>query len=170
MKPSPIVSDDCPIPSGLLDPEVNEPHALPDYSNSIQKPPDSDMPSIDCDQKQPSAQDDIGKIDLSTLTDDVKYRFISDRIPASTFQFPFKVYKDNRCKSGFFKRFVKFGLQNLTLFPTLSSRMGCIACKFFPDTSGRRPTKLVTEPYRNWKDATSDQKTTHYMTIMLTQL
>jgi hypothetical protein len=88
----------------LLDPEVNEPQALPDYSNNIQKPPDSDMPSIDCDQQQQSAQDDIGNRDLSTLTDDVKYRFISDRIPESIFQFPFKVYKDNRCKSGFFKR------------------------------------------------------------------
>jgi len=68
---------------------------------------------------------------LSTLTDDVKYRFISDRIPASTFQFPFKVYKDNRCKSGFFKRFVKLDvpkspdyIYNNTYCPTSLPKIG----------------------------------------------
>lgn len=34
----------------------------------------------------------------------------------------------------------------------------CLGCKFSPDTSGRRPKILVSEPYCNWKDAFADLK------------
>ena len=34
----------------------------------------------------------------------------------------------------------------------------CLACMLFPDTSHRRPRKLILEPYRNWKDAIADLK------------
>ena len=30
----------------------------------------------------------------------------------------------------------------------------CLACVLFPDTSHRCPSKLITEPYQNWIDAT----------------
>lgn len=34
----------------------------------------------------------------------------------------------------------------------------CVPCLFFPDTEHRRPKILISEPYRNWKDAVSDLK------------
>lgn len=34
----------------------------------------------------------------------------------------------------------------------------CLACVLFPDSSHRRPKKLITEPYSNWKDALADLK------------
>ena len=34
----------------------------------------------------------------------------------------------------------------------------CLACVLFPDTSHRRPRKLILEPHRNWKDAIMDLK------------
>ena len=39
------------------------------------------------------------------------------------------------------------------LFP-----MFCLGCVLFPNTSHRRPKKLTSEPYFNWKDAREDLK------------
>lgn len=33
-----------------------------------------------------------------------------------------------------------------------------LGCALFPNTSHRRPTKLISEPYFNWKDAREDLK------------
>ena len=39
-----------------------------------------------------------------------------------------------------------------------SDRLYYLACVLFPDTSHRRPRKLILEPYKNWKDAIMDLK------------
>ena len=36
--------------------------------------------------------------------------------------------------------------------------MFCLPCVLFPDTSHRRPKKLISEPYQNWKNALEDLK------------
>ncbi|CAC5418271.1 unnamed protein product [Mytilus coruscus] len=106
--------------------------------------------------------DDIGVIDEHTLSDDVKFRILSNRCPEPGFKFPFKLYKDKRCKSGTFKRSCcRDWFEQFPFIAYSKSQDGlyCLACKFFPDTSGRRPRLLVTEPFNKWKDATMDLKT-----------
>lgn len=104
---------------------------------------------------------DVGNSDPLLLTDDQKHMLICNRMPESTFKFPSKLYKDSRCKSGSFKRsccrewFTKF---EFISYSKDKDGIYCLACKFFPDTSGRRPRKLVSEPYQNWKDAITDLK------------
>ena len=34
----------------------------------------------------------------------------------------------------------------------------CMGCVLFPDSSHRRPKKLISEPFQNWKDALEDLK------------
>ncbi|VDI71742.1 Hypothetical predicted protein [Mytilus galloprovincialis] len=105
---------------------------------------------------------DVGNSDPLLLTDDQKHMLICNRMPESTFKFQSKLYnKDSRCKSGSFKRsccrewFTKF---EFISYSKDKDGIYCLACKFFPDTSSRRPRKLVSEPYQNWKDAITDLK------------
>ena len=131
-------------------------------SPSVSEPMDSQVSSHNTDQQQATVLD-IGNIDnISTLTDDVKYHFIRNRVPEASFHFPAKVYKDSRCKkTGFFKRtcsrdwFTRF---DFICYSKSKDGLYCLACKFFPDESHRRPKKMVSEPYRNWKDAMTDLK------------
>lgn len=45
-----------------------------------------------------------------------------------------------------------------TCYSKCDDELYCIACVLFPDASYRRPRKLITEPYQNWKDAIHDLK------------
>lgn len=82
--------------------------------------------------------DDIGVIDVHTLSDDVKFRILSNRCPEPGFKFPFKLYNDKRCKSGTFKRsccrdwFEQFPF---IAYSKLKDGLYCLACK---------PTKSVS--------------------------
>ncbi|CAC5413885.1 unnamed protein product [Mytilus coruscus] len=105
--------------------------------------------------------DDIGVIDEHTLSDDVKFRILFNRYPEPGFKFPFKLYKNKRCKSGTFKgSCCRDWFEQFPFIAYSQSKDGlyCLACKFFPDTSGRRQRLLVTEPFNKWKDATINLK------------
>ena len=104
---------------------------------------------------------DIGNINLGDCSDDIKYSLINNRIPEHGFEFPTKLYKDNRCKTGYFSR--KFNKEWFTMFEFISysktkNGLYCLACKLFPDTAHRRPKKIISEPYDNWKDTVADLK------------
>lgn len=130
--------------------------------NTIPKTRDEVFTGIQVDDTSGSRlSDDIGVIEEHTLSDDVKFRILSNRCPEPGFKFPFKLYKDNRCKSGTFERsccpdwFEQF---RFIAYSKSKDGLYCLACKFFPDTSGRRPRLLVTQPFNKWKDATIDLK------------
>lgn len=158
------------IPLELPDPQVSEPV----HTNKCQTT-QSDLISqrtefvfdnltnaLTDDNRESVLPIDIGNFyDISSVPDKVKYKLICVRIPESNVQFPTKYYKDIRCKSGYFKRsccrewFAKYEFISYSKF---KDGLYCLACIIFPDTSGRRPKKLITEPYQNWKDATTDLK------------
>lgn len=105
-------------------------------------------------------QNDIGAINESIMPDCEKHSFMCERTPEPNLLFPTKPYNDSRCKSDFIKkvmlpRWVKNGL---ICYSKSKDGLYCQGFKFFPDTSGRRPKKLVSEPYCNWKDAFGDLK------------
>ena len=93
--------------------------------------------------------------------DNVKHHLISNREPEKQFNFPPKQYKDKRSRTGYMNRFCcrdwlkKF---EFTCYSKHDDGLYCLACVLFPDGSHRRPKKLITEPYRNWKDAIHDLK------------
>lgn len=97
---------------------------------------------------------DVGNSDPLLLTDNQKHMLICNRMPDSTFKFPSKLHKDSRCESGTFKRsccrewFTKF---EFISYSKNKDGRNCLACKFFPNTSGRGPRKLVSEPYQSGK-------------------
>lgn len=96
-----------------------------------------------------------------TISDDVKYNLIRNREPDPTFKFTARHYKDKRAKSGFLS--IYCCRDWFKAFPFIShSRSAdglfCLACVLFPDSAHRRPKKLITEPYQNWKDALEDLK------------
>lgn len=95
------------------------------------------------------------------LTDEIKYSLIQNRKPVADFTFPSRIYKDKRRRSGIIHRRCTMQLFDTFDFITYSeSKDGlfCLGCVLFPNMSHRRPKKLITEPYFNWKDAREDLK------------
>mgnify|MGYP000751363744 FL=1 len=84
---------------------------------------------------------------------------IENRKPSQVYKFPPKQYKLKSRKCGFVNRsclhewFLKF---DFIAYSKKCDGLFCLACVFFPDTSHRRPKKLISEPYQNWKDAQAD--------------
>ena len=70
------------------------------------------------------------------------------------------MYKDKRIRqSGVINRHCTIELFNTFDFITYSASKNalfCLGCVLFPNTSHRRPKKLISEPYFNWKDARED--------------
>lgn len=98
---------------------------------------------------------------FSTCADEVKHHLIRNRIPQENFKFPSRIYKDKRKKTGVIKRFCSrewFHIFDFISYSQGNDGVYCLACVLFPDTSHRRPKKLITEPYRDWKDAINDFK------------
>ncbi|KAK3104654.1 hypothetical protein FSP39_007252 [Pinctada imbricata] len=96
-----------------------------------------------------------------TITDDLKFSLISNRIPHDNYRFPSRTYKDKRRKSGVIHRRCKpEWLKTFEFLCYSESKDGlyCLGCCLFPDTSHRRSKKLISEPYFNWKDAMEDMK------------
>lgn len=95
------------------------------------------------------------------ISDEMKYNLIMNREPPSAFKFPARQYKDKRAKSGFLSRYCCRDWFNM--FPFISYSVSaeglfCVPCVLFPDSAHRRPKKLITEAYNNWKDALEDLK------------
>ena len=102
---------------------------------------------------------DIADCIKGTVNDSVKYYLIQNRQPHSSFKFPAKQYKDKRSTTGYRNRHCN--REWLKMFPFVSysekvDGLFCLPCVLFPDTSHRRPNKLISEPYQNWKDAVED--------------
>ena len=69
------------------------------------------------------------------------------------------MYKDKRRQSGVIHPRCTIELFNTFDFITYSeskNALFCLGCVLFPNTSHRRPKKLISEPYFNWKDARED--------------
>ncbi|CAC5365224.1 unnamed protein product [Mytilus coruscus] len=146
-------SPQCFQPTGIE--HVAEDNLLPDSDTSV------DGGRTDSNLQQNFGAMDVGNLDPLLSKDDKKHMLICNRMPESTFKFASKLYKDSRCKSGSYKR--SYFREWFTKFEFLSyskdkDGLYCLVPKFFPDTSGRRPRKLVSEPYQNWKDAITDLK------------
>jgi len=95
------------------------------------------------------------------MTDDLKYNLIKNREPDSSFKFPARHYKDKRAKTGLLSRYCCRDW--FKMFPFVDYSMSadglfCLPCVLFPDSVHRRPKKLITEAYQNWKDAVEDLK------------
>ena len=81
--------------------------------------------------------------------------------PHESFSSPSKMYKDKMRKSSIINRHCNRDWLNKFEFISYSKKedaLFCLACVLFPDHSLRRPKKLITEGYQNWKDALSDLK------------
>jgi hypothetical protein len=104
---------------------------------------------------------DIGDCSSESLTDADKMTLINERQPEATFAFPPKIYKDKRAKLGVMKRYCSHNWFQQFEFLAYSKKhdgVYCLSCVLFPDDAHRRPAKLITEPYQNWKDAIADLK------------
>ncbi|CAG2195051.1 unnamed protein product [Mytilus edulis] len=91
----------------------------------------------------------------------MKYRLYCQREPHISFKFPSKTYTDKRRKSGNFKRSCVrewFSVFNFISYSVSQDGLYCLPCRLFPDSSHRRPIKLIREPYRDWKHAKEDMK------------
>ena len=89
----------------------------------------------------------------------MKFNLITNREPEISFIFPPRQYKDKRSKSGYLNRFCCrdwFKRFKFLCYSKASDGLYCLACVLFPDSSHRRPKKLISEPYCNWKDAVHD--------------
>ena len=122
-----------------------------------------DSLSHKCSNVQPpNFHQDIGNVrHYSTICDDLKYNLIKNREPDSTVIFPARHYKDKRAKSGLTSRYCCRDW--FKMFPFVSYSMSaeglfCLPCVLFPDSAHRRPKKLITDAYQNWKDAVEDMK------------
>lgn len=125
---------------------------------------DGDLTSRKCTNVQPPIllpDVDVGNVQHSVITDDLKYNLIKNREPNSSFKFPARHYKDKRAKTGLLSRYCCRDW--FKMFPFVSYSMSadglfCLPCVLFPDSAHRRPKKLITEAYHNWKDAVEDLK------------
>ena len=83
------------------------------------------------------------------------------RAPEKSFNFPAKVCKDNRKKSGEMRRFCLhewFHDYKFLAYSKSSDGLFCLACTFFPMAAhqGSRAKLFISQPYQNWKDARSN--------------
>ena len=97
----------------------------------------------------------------STITNECKYLLITDRAPEKSFNFPAKVYKDNQKKFGEMRRFCFhewFHDYKFVAYSKSSDGSFCLPCTLFPMAThqGSKAKLLISQPYRNWKDARSD--------------
>ena len=124
--------------------------------------PDDDLVIPEVNEEQSSTGlPDISRYARRSTTDNIKNNLIENRVPRESFTFPRNKYKDKRSKDGYMSRsccrdwFFKF---KFLTYSEATDGLFCIACVLFPDKSHRRPKKLITEPYQNWKDALNDLK------------
>ena len=108
---------------------------------------------ITVNTKAPSTVPEIIKFD-NNAPNEIKYKLILHREPEATFQFPSKLFCDKRRASGSIKRhWCREWFRNFDFlsYSKIDDGLYCLVCRLFPDTSHRRPTKLISEPYNNWK-------------------
>ena len=94
-------------------------------------------------------------------SNDVKHYLILNREPEISLKYPAKQYKDKRSKSAYMNIFCCrewFKKFDFISYSKCDDGLYCLACVLFPDISHRKPKKLITEPYKNWKDAVEDLK------------
>ena len=71
-------------------------------------------------------------------------------------------YKDKRRHTGYINRYCNrdwFKFFDFVCYSKAEDGLYCVGCVLFLDTSHRCSSKLITEPYKNWKDACEDLKT-----------
>ena len=122
---------------------------------------DTETHRIQNENLMPSDVVDIQQCLGRNLSDKMKNDLIRNREPHSTFKFPARRYNSSRNKSGFMNRYCTRDWLKTFDFIAYSEEtdgLYCLACVLFPDTSHRRPNNLITEPYRNWKNAVADLK------------
>ena len=130
---------------------------------------------ITVNTKAPSTVPEIIKFD-NNAPNEIKYKLILHREPEATFQFPSKLFCDKRRASGSIKRhWCREWFRNFDFlsYSKIDNGLYCLVCRLFPDTSHRRPTKLISEPYNNWKktvDHLKSHATTDYQQESLAKL
>ena len=95
---------------------------------------------------------------ITVISEDVKMRMISNRIPPKSFSYPQKDFFDKQAKNGIKKRSCK--CEWLTKYPSVSysktlDGLFCLCCIFFPKSAHQvqRAQNLITLPYKNWRKA-----------------
>lgn len=104
---------------------------------------------------------DIIKLPLQDITNEKKFHFIKNRQPEKDFKFPPRQYKDSSEAKGVKQRYCLrewFEMYDTLCYSKSTDGVFCLCCVFFPATAhhGKKANKLVTTPYRNWKDARAD--------------
>ena len=105
--------------------------------------------------------DDINISEPKNISDDDKYQLTQNREPPSTSKFHSEKYANKNHKSGYMNRYCcmyRFKTFDFITYSERSDGLYCLARVLFPDTAHRRPKKIVSECYNNWKDAIMDLK------------
>ena len=143
-------------------------------NNSEQR--DDDPVEVVCSSDKQVSQDtvcvkagvtDIGDIACriisraSVVDTDTKTKLINIRMPEDDFKFPARIYKDTHEKDGLKRRYCSrdwFRLFDFIAYSKQLDGLFCLCCVLFPvtPTTGQRAKVLISQPYRNWKDAKSD--------------
>lgn len=146
--------------------QQSEPMTVHTNQDFSEPPPDFDCSTINptvesMDISSEFAQSpDIGVYN-NDCSEDVVYRLITEREPDLAFKFPAKMYQDKRRTSGERKKYCQrdwFRKFNFIAYSRQRHEIYCLARRLFLNSSHRRPKNLITEPYRNWKDALVDLK------------
>jgi len=92
-----------------------------------------------------------------------KTKLINSRMPEDDFKFPARIYKDTNEKDGLKRRYCSrdwFRVFDFIAYSKQLDGLFCLCCVLFLVTpaAGQRAKPLISQPYRNWKDAKSDLK------------
>ena len=95
------------------------------------------------------------------ITPEVMMRLINNREPEANFKFPSKQYKDTIEKTGVKLRRcsrVWLNTHDFICYSKSTDGLFCLSCVLFPVSAyrGKRAEKIISSPYRNWKDAKLD--------------
>ena len=98
---------------------------------------------------------DVCNVDSSNCSTYMKYALVNNRVPEFRIKYTLinAVSREHSAEI-----LTENGLQNLILSAIQNKQMVKLACVLFPDNAHRRPKKLISEPYNNWKDAVEDLK------------
>ena len=94
-------------------------------------------------------------------TSEVMMRLINNREPEANFKFPSKQYKDTSEKTGVKLRRcsrVWLNTHDFICYSKSTDDLFCLSCVLYPVSAyrGKRAEKIISSPYRNWKDAKLD--------------
>lgn len=142
-------------------PEAQQPTQVESPSGTIETSIAEKACIISSSKEISVQQPDIRNVHCISATDETRNSLIMNREPDVSFKFPAKSYKDKRKSSGHMNRFCCrewFRKFDFIAYSKEDDALYCLACCLFTDTSHRKSKKLITEGYRNWKDAVTDLK------------